>query len=48
MQSLLNLEGWELFWTVAGFGIIGGGALVGLMTLVNWAALVGEEWRRQR
>jgi len=47
MQSLLNLQGWQLFWICVAVGIIGGGAMVGLMALVNWGweALGGGEGR---
>jgi len=47
MQSLLDLQGWQLFWTCAAVGIICGGAMAGLMALVNWGweALGGEEGR---
>ncbi len=43
MQSILNLEGWQLFWTCVGIGIIGGGLLVALAVLVNLAARIGEK-----
>lgn len=47
MESIINLEGWQLFWTCAGLGIIGGGFMVGLMALAGWVDGFGEEWRER-
>lgn len=46
MQSLLDLHGWQLFWACAAVGMIIGGAMVGLMALVNFADELMEckEW----
>jgi len=45
MESIINLEGWQLLWTCAAVGIIGGGLLVALGVLAGIAERIRDEWR---
>lgn len=50
MQALIDIEGWQLFWTCAGIGIILAGLIVAFGVFIDVAMRLGyrDGWRDEK